>query len=199
MRWRSTIAASPITTSANTTAPATDLNTAIKINPNYAGAARDRGISNTDKREYDIAVAEADTAIKVTPNYAIAANNRASVYENRRDDDRVIQEVNQTIKSNAAPAVAYYNRANVFYGTRDYDQAIKYYNQAIKLQPDNADALEPALRRARHRRRAEGGAGGLQRGARASSRTTPPRSTIAAWPISSSASPIRRWSTTTRR
>ena len=143
-------------------------------------------------------MAEADTAIKITPTYAIAANNRASVYENRRDDDRVIQEVNQTIKSSAAPAVAYYNRANIFYGTRDYDQAIKYYNQAIKLQPDNADALE-------QRCGARAIVGELKaaledcNAALSSSRTTPARSTIAAWPISSSASPIRRWSTTTRR
>jgi hypothetical protein len=36
----------------------------MKINPNYANAARDRGITNADKREYDIAVAEADTAVK---------------------------------------------------------------------------------------------------------------------------------------
>ena len=40
-----------------------DLNKAIKLNPNYAGAFHDRGITNYDKREYDTAVPETDVAI----------------------------------------------------------------------------------------------------------------------------------------
>ena len=59
-RSRSTTAASPTTTSATSIAPASDLNKAIKINPNYAGAFHDRGITNYDKRDYDVAIPESD-------------------------------------------------------------------------------------------------------------------------------------------
>ena len=106
-----------------------------------------------------------DVAITAGPNYAIAASNRTSAYENKRDDDRVIQEVNQTIKGNNAPAMASLNHANLLYGTANYDRAIPYYDQALKLQPGNRRSAELSLRRAGDGRRAQGRAGGLQRGA----------------------------------
>ncbi len=90
--------------SASTSAPRS------RSNPNYANAARDRGITNSSNqarvRHRRWPDSRTPRRGSTPTNYAVAASNRVSVYENKRDDDRVIQEVNQIILYNAAPAAA---------------------------------------------------------------------------------------------
>ena len=83
------------------------MNQAIKVNPNFATAVHDRGITDYDRRDYDRTVAAADPLLKAMPTYAVSFNGHDSAYENRREGDRIIQDPSPAIRNNQYNAYAY--------------------------------------------------------------------------------------------
>ena len=83
------------------------MNQAIKLNPNFATAFLDRGITFYDKHDYDRTIASVDPVITRKPTYAVNFSDRGSAYENRREGDRIIQDANQPIRNNQYNAYAY--------------------------------------------------------------------------------------------
>ena len=83
------------------------MNQAIKLNPSFSAAVRDRGIAEYDKRDFDTSLAAADAMATAKPRYAMTFDGRGAAYENRRAGDRVIQEANPPIRINQYNAYAY--------------------------------------------------------------------------------------------
>ncbi len=81
------------------------MNEAIKLNPNFQTAFRDRGTAYADRRDYDEAIAATETP-KAKPAFAVTFNYHSS-YENRREGDRIIQDANPPIRNNQYNAYAY--------------------------------------------------------------------------------------------
>jgi hypothetical protein len=84
-----------------------DMNLAIKLNPNFATAFRDRGIAYYDRHDFDRTAASADTLLAAVPTFAMLSAGHGSSYENRREGDRIVQEPNEPVRSNKFNAVAY--------------------------------------------------------------------------------------------
>jgi len=57
-----------------------DYNQAIQLNPNFAEAYNNRGVSYVDLKQYGQAIADYNQAIQLDPNYADSYNNRGVVY-----------------------------------------------------------------------------------------------------------------------
>lgn len=115
----------------------TDINQAIRINPNLASAYKERGnvyhIVGNDIR----AISDFNQAIRLDPNLASAYAKRGHAYFRQGNYDRSIADYNQAIKLDPNNAEAYYGRAFIFLLNGDYNRAITEINQTIKLTPNN--------------------------------------------------------------
>ena len=57
-----------------------DLNSAIKLDPNYPEAWGNRGMCYSALNQYDLAIADFTKAVKVDPNYAKGYLDRGIAY-----------------------------------------------------------------------------------------------------------------------
>jgi hypothetical protein len=83
------------------------MNTAVKLNPNFASAFLDRGVAYFDKHDFDRTLAGREAEIAAQPSYAINADARGGSYENQREGDRIVQDASEPIPSFRYNAVAY--------------------------------------------------------------------------------------------
>jgi hypothetical protein len=113
------------------------MNQAIKLNPNYAQASDDRGISNYDKRDFDRTVGAPESVLKTTLNYTISFSGHGSSYENQREGDRIIQDPNEAIKINHYNAYAF---------TPDSDEAAPTAVPAADVTPATVAILAVTAR-----------------------------------------------------
>jgi Flp pilus assembly protein TadD len=56
----------------------------MQVDPNYANAYNDRGVTYEVKRDYDLAIADYTKAIELDPNRALFVNNRGRAYCKKR-------------------------------------------------------------------------------------------------------------------
>jgi len=138
-----------------------DLSQAIRLNPNYADAYVNRGLThfqlaevkNTiagpltreqllqsferkpEKSIVDRAIADLDQAIRSDPNHEIAYYNRGLMYRVQGDDDKAITNFNQAIRLNPDYEIAYEFRGRTYEEKGDYDRAIADYSQVVRLNP----------------------------------------------------------------
>ena len=83
------------------------MNQAIKLNPNFSAAFRDRGIVYYDKRDFDAAIPAHDPQLAGQPRYDITFGDRGGSYENRREADRIVQEARAPIGIDRYDAYVY--------------------------------------------------------------------------------------------
>ena len=112
---------------------------AIKLNPNYADAYNNRGVTYVEKGNLDHAIEDFNTAIDLKPNYA-AYNNRGSAYDKKGDFNRAIKDYTKAIGLKPNYADTYTHRGIAYDKKGDYDRAIKDFAKVINLKPDYAGA-----------------------------------------------------------
>jgi tetratricopeptide (TPR) repeat protein len=115
-------------------------NEAIRANPRDATLWYNRGVSWSNKGDYDRAIADYNEAIRLNPKHARAYNNRGNAWKHKRDYDRAIADFNEAIRLDPKDAPAYNNRGNTWDDKENYDRAIADYNEAIRLNPKYARA-----------------------------------------------------------
>jgi tetratricopeptide (TPR) repeat protein len=135
-----------------------DLDQAIRLVPNNAGAYSVRGVVRQSLGDGRGAVADLDQAIRLDPRSAQAFNNRCFVYSEQKDYDRAIADCDQAIKLSPNLAVAFSNRCAVRLAKVNNDAALSDCEQAIQLDPNYIGAyvnqglvFEHSGDRARHR------------------------------------------------
>ncbi|MGB8847110.1 MAG: tetratricopeptide repeat protein, partial [Terracidiphilus sp.] len=57
-----------------------DLNQALKLKPDFAGALNTRGNVYSDEGEYDRAISDYNDALRIDPNHALAYYNRGNAW-----------------------------------------------------------------------------------------------------------------------
>ncbi len=119
-----------------------EYNKAIEINPRFAEAYNNRGISFAQgKGQYDQAISDFDKAIEINSKFAEAYNNRGISYFNKGQYDQAISDYDKAIEINPRHAEAYYKRGLVYAQVKgQYDQAISDFDKAIEINPRFAEA-----------------------------------------------------------
>jgi tetratricopeptide (TPR) repeat protein/proteasome lid subunit RPN8/RPN11 len=110
-------------------------NEAMRLNPNYADAFFNRGITHVENGELDNAIDDYSQAIRINPNYAKAHHNRAMAYAAKKDYDKAIEGYTEAIRLDPELASAFVSRGAVYDAMQDHDKAIGDYSEAIRLNP----------------------------------------------------------------
>ena len=112
-----------------------DFNKAIEMEPDYAEAYRERGITYVNNGDLDQAISDLNKAIELFPDFAEAFHDRANVYSGKGDDDNAIFDLNQAIIIDPDYAEAFHDRGKVYSHKGEIDNAIADYNKAIEIDP----------------------------------------------------------------
>ena len=88
-----------------------DYDEALRINPSYARAFYNRGVTRDAKGERDKAIADYSAAIRLDPSYDDAYVNRGNALDDRGEHDKAIADYSEAIRINPTFAPAFYNRA----------------------------------------------------------------------------------------
>jgi tetratricopeptide (TPR) repeat protein len=94
-----------------------------------------RGISWTEKSNFDEAIADFNQAIKLEPNFPLAFNERGRAWMEKAEYQKAIADLNEAIRLEPKFQLAYNNRGAVWSRMEEHDKAIEDFNKAIKLYP----------------------------------------------------------------
>jgi tetratricopeptide (TPR) repeat protein len=124
-----------------------DCTQAIRLDPNFVLAYRERADAYTRKGDYDRAIADYTAAIRLDPNNAAAYTRRGEAYNNKGDHNRALADYNQAIRLDPNDTKAYIKRAIMYISTDEYDQAIADFNQVLRIASNNFDTIMAYLGR----------------------------------------------------
>jgi tetratricopeptide (TPR) repeat protein len=113
-----------------------DYTQAIKLNPNFAPAYKDRGTAYSFSGDYDKALADFNQALRLNPNDPTVYQGRGNIYSFQGDDTRALADYNRSI--NVSPNEdAYVSRGLMYARMGDFNRAIADYTHAISLNPNS--------------------------------------------------------------
>ena len=113
---------------------------AIDINPQFAEAYNNRGITKDLLGRHEEAIADYDQAIRINPQFAEAYYNRGTTKDLLGRHEEAIADYDQAIRINSQYAEAYYNRGNAKGELGKHEEAIADYDEAIHINPQFAQA-----------------------------------------------------------
>jgi tetratricopeptide (TPR) repeat protein len=117
-----------------------DLNAALRLEPNDALAHSGRGIAWVAVKAYDKAIADFNEAIRLEPQNATHFFNRAEAWRVRHDFDKAIADYSEIIRRDPHLVPAYFGRAVVQGEKGDVDRAIADLDTAIRINPKMPDS-----------------------------------------------------------
>ncbi len=117
-----------------------DLNEALRLDPNDALAHGSRGVVWLATKAHDKAIADFNEAIRLEPQNATHYFNRAEAWRARHDYDKAIADYSEIIRRDPQLVPAYFGRAVVQGEKGDVDRAIADLSTAIKINPKMPDA-----------------------------------------------------------
>ncbi|MGO9597505.1 MAG: tetratricopeptide repeat protein [Isosphaeraceae bacterium] len=117
-----------------------DFSKAIELNPKYAGAYLDRGISLTAKGKLREAIADLREAIKLDPKYSFNYNALGVALTRAGDHDEAIANYTKAIEVFPGYGMFYRNRGLAWAAKGQLDHAIGDYGHAIELSSRDTQA-----------------------------------------------------------
>lgn len=126
-----------------------DLDNAIRLNPQDALAYSDRGIMWRERRDVDRAIADFTEAIRLNPQPRsdLAGPGHVNIYTNRGlafqakgDLDRAMADFDQAIRLDNNDVDAYYYRAQAHVALHQYEFAVGDLDLALQRDPNRVSA-----------------------------------------------------------
>jgi tetratricopeptide (TPR) repeat protein len=117
----------------------TDLNEAIRLDPERPAYFSNRGLVYDRLDEYDRAIGDYSEALRRDPTDAQTHCHRGRAYRAKKDLEQAINDFNQAIRLDPQLADAYFHRGNAYKARKEYGSAVRDYGDAIRLEPDWAD------------------------------------------------------------
>ena len=114
-----------------------NLNKAIELTPNNAGAYRVRGLARHMRGDYDKAVSDLSQAIEMDPKDAPAHGMRGNAYRERKEYDKAIADLSRAIELVGDDFYVRSSRGIAYSEKGEYDKAIADLSRAIELKPDD--------------------------------------------------------------
>jgi tetratricopeptide (TPR) repeat protein len=113
----------------------------IKKNPDLGFAYYNRGVINSDKKNYEAAISDFTQVIQRGPIYLAldAYTNRGEVYAISGQYEQAVQDLTRVLQINPRAFMALNNRGLVYMYQKKYDEAINNFNQAIVIRPEFVD------------------------------------------------------------
>jgi len=113
---------------------------AIALNPDYAEAYNNRGISyynrglyTSDQSQFESAIKDFNKVVVLKPGSYSAYFAQAAIYIYKEQYDKAIEELNKAIVLNPDDGVAYVGRGFVYRKKERIDKALEDYNKVIKM------------------------------------------------------------------
>jgi formylglycine-generating enzyme required for sulfatase activity/regulator of sirC expression with transglutaminase-like and TPR domain len=114
---------------------------ALELNPNYAGAYRERGgvhanTASTRKKpeENDLALADYNKAIELNPNDEMVFNLRGILFGHKNANERAIADYTRSIELAPKTTPALFNRAGIYRTIGRNDLAIADYSRYLEIE-----------------------------------------------------------------
>ena len=113
-----------------------DMDSAILLEPRYAGFFINRAYMKYNLDDYFGAMADYDYAIGLDPASQEAHFNRGLLRAEVGDNNKAISDFNFVLKSNPSNFMALYNRALLHMRTRQYRDAVNDFTAILKKYPE---------------------------------------------------------------
>lgn len=117
------------------------LSKAVKADPGFSEAWRQRGLVYSDLEKWRKAKADFERAIQADPRNAKAYVGRAFVKSSKKDWKGAVADCSQAIAIDPKYANAYMNRASSLYRMGELKTALADLDRCLKLDPKNALAF----------------------------------------------------------
>jgi tetratricopeptide (TPR) repeat protein len=108
---------------------------AIRLNPKYAWAYRNRGLARDYLGDLIGAITDYDQAISLDPQDVAAYYNRGLARYDQGDLDGAIRDYDQAIRLDPQDAAAHYNRGEAYYAQGQQKHALVDFEKANQLEP----------------------------------------------------------------
>lgn len=115
----------------------TDLDEAIRLNPNNSAAFSSRGFAWLEKKDFDKALNDFDEAIRLDPTNELAFLHRGRRWLILNNYDNAIRDFTEAIRLNPEKSKAYNHRGRAWAALGDFDRAIKDFEAALRLDPSD--------------------------------------------------------------
>ncbi len=119
-----------------------DLDKAIRINPQSETAYSNRGMLYGLNGEYQKAVSDFTMAYSIDPGNIKSLNNRGVSYGNLGKPDSAIADFSKVISIDPQYSSAFLNLANVYFRTKDYNRAIAACSKGIGNSHQKTEFLD---------------------------------------------------------
>ena len=113
-----------------------DMDSAIVLEPRYAGYFINRAFMKYNLDDYFGAMSDYDYAISLDPASQEAHFNRGLLRAEVGDNNKAIKDFDFVLKSNPSNFMALYNRALLHMRTRQYREAVNDFTAILKKYPD---------------------------------------------------------------
>jgi len=117
-----------------------DYSQAIRLDPSFAQAHSNRGVTLAALGRQEEALADYSQAIRLDPNDAKVHTNRGVTLAALGRQEEAVADYSQAIRLDPNYAKAYYNRGNVLDDLGQWEEALVNYCQAIRLDPNYVKA-----------------------------------------------------------
>jgi tetratricopeptide (TPR) repeat protein len=112
---------------------------AAELNPNFAKAFYNLGITLHDQGKFDHAISAYRRALDVEPSYAAAWYNMGNTLGHQGKHGEAVAAYARAIEINPAYLDAYRNMGNAYKDQGKFDDAIEAYQHALSLKPNNEE------------------------------------------------------------
>lgn len=109
---------------------------AIQIDPNYAFAWRNKGLSLNMLGNYEEAISCYDKAIELDPDYVGAWNDKGLVFDKSGRYEEAITCYDRALDVDSGFVDALNNKGSALLNLGRHKEAIEYYDKALKISPD---------------------------------------------------------------
>jgi tetratricopeptide (TPR) repeat protein len=125
-----------------------DVNTAVKLDPEFKYAYTLRAHVHADLGDFDKALADHNAIIKMSPDSAVAYTGRAIEYMRQRKSDLALADLNKSLAIDPRHFYGYFYRGDCYKDTGNLAKAIDDYEMAARLDPSDRN-IKGRLRDAR--------------------------------------------------
>ncbi|HOX37768.1 MAG TPA: tetratricopeptide repeat protein [Candidatus Brocadiia bacterium] len=117
-----------------------EFNRAVRLNPQFAPAYRNRGTAHEMLQQHDEAIGDFTKAIELNPSDAASYSNRGLVYYAMDDYEQAVRDFNKAIELNPGLSQAFFSRGQAYFQMGEYQKALDDFDKVLAMNSGDAGA-----------------------------------------------------------